>query len=98
MPCSDGGPTLAQERHDKLDLVTRLLCEHMSQIKGPSAELKVWWHRHQIEDAEREGRDAEIAKENARRQLRQYEAKAELHERELNQVRLRIAEIKGGLK
>jgi hypothetical protein len=65
MPCRDGGPCcdygaqhVDRVYKDKLDKVTRMLCEILTQHEAnqemtPSAELWAWWLDHKEEDRKR---------------------------------------------
>lgn len=66
MPCRDGGPCcdygaqhVDRVYKDKLDKVTRMLCEVLTQHEAtpdaitPSVELWEWWIAHKEEDRKR---------------------------------------------
>lgn len=71
MPCNDGGgpwTTYADHSgcHEKIDTLTALLCEAcniVSQTQGGlgfmSKDLRKWWTKHQLEDAERQAEETE---------------------------------------
>lgn len=89
MPCYDPrGADAIHVTKERLDLVTRLLCdlcktlERGSHIKicyellRPSTELSRWWEEHKRLDAERIACEAKEAKEKAER-LKKYKLRQE---------------------
>lgn len=92
MPCRDGGPCeedIARDaqrerkkQQDKLDKVTRLLCETLTVIEqcaddlGPSVvkslvskECAVWWNEHQAADKRRIAAEEKAVREEKKRLL-----------------------------
>lgn len=62
MPCRDGGPPIEVEYKERLDKVTRLLCELCGTLEASGAntkklftrELSAWWEVHKKADRARE--------------------------------------------
>lgn len=84
MPCRDDGPHYPDPQvQERLDLVTRLLCEvvraHPELLPTGSDELRRWWRRHETADRrrrEQEERDRQRRREADQRRLGDIEEEA----------------------
>ena len=83
MPCYD--PTCrerdAEIQQDKIDALTRMLCNACREHEPTDEETAIWWAQHQIEDqrreqAEREQTDMENTRIGALRKLSPDERRA----------------------
>lgn len=71
MPCSDGGYDSSSIYVDKINQLTRLLCEVMTKcgpLRGCSQELVDWWDSHQEIDKKRVAAEEAFRQKKLRRQ------------------------------
>lgn len=78
MPCSDGGPSYSDEQQEKLDNVTRLLCNRCKIIESKGylnkidSETRNWYLKHKELDAIRELEERDHEARVRKEKLEQY--------------------------
>jgi hypothetical protein len=76
MPCSDGGPSYADQLNERIRVKEDLLCsacrvlERLGYDFDENPELSRWWHVHKAEDQRRiEREEAERARKALRKRM-----------------------------